>query len=46
MLAAPVEPGLKCGHPMAGECAEVVAKCRVKANNELIEPPWNMRRRQ
>jgi hypothetical protein len=31
MLAAPVEPGLKCGHPMAGECAEVVAKCRVKA---------------
>ena len=39
ILTSPVEPGLKCGHPMENEYAEVVAKCRVKANNELTDPP-------
>lgn len=39
ILTSPVEPGLKCGHPMENEYVEVVAKCRVKANNELTDPP-------
>lgn len=39
ILTSPVEPGLKCGHRMVNEYAEVVAKCRIAANTELIEPP-------
>lgn len=39
ILTSPVEPGLKCGHPMENEYVEVVAKCRVKENVALTEPP-------
>ena len=39
VLTSPVELGLKCGHRMVNEYAEVVAKCRIAANAELIDPP-------
>ena len=35
ILVSPVEPQLKCGHPMENGYVEVVAKCRVKLSSEL-----------
>lgn len=33
ILVSPVEPQLKCGHPMENEYVEVVAKCRLKPSS-------------